>query len=313
VTIPASIDATGATDVTAALQAWIDGVPDGSILAFGGAGKTYKISRRLNLAGRNHLLLEGGGCTLNNVANGNADGLGGSYYYAFFFNYWGDAAPSHITIRNFVATAANPAPGTFQVGEHACFLYQMQGSYIELDNITVSGLFGAFMALNNHPTYVWAHDNHILNCGANGVALMASDHVLVENNTWGPIGYCCVDLEPTSGTTEGNTNIVFRNNAYSTWDNCFLAINSGNRNTVCTDLEFSNNTVSGSSLLTLATYATANRIKRLAFTGNRSSVTASAPVIRFAHIDGLTVGSNVQPVSSGNMYSISDCTAVVGP
>jgi len=34
-------------------------------------------------------------------------------------------------------------------------------------------------------------------------------------------------------------------------------------------------------------------------------------VLNFAHIDGLTVTGNVQPLTSGSLAAISDCTNVV--
>ena len=51
----------------------------------------------------------------------------------------------------------------------------------------------------------------------------------------------------------------------------------------------------------------------VAFTGNAGAVGAGAGAHGFAHIDGLTVTGNTQPLSSGSLASISDCTAVVGP
>jgi hypothetical protein len=33
-------------------------------------------------------------------------------------------------------------------------------------------------------------------------------------------------------------------------------------------------------------------------------------VLMFAHIDGLTVTGNVQPLTSGSLASITDCTGV---
>jgi hypothetical protein len=46
-------------------------------------------------------------------------------------------------------------------------------------------------------------------------------------------------------------------------------------------------------------------------TGNRSTVAAAGPRLYFAHIDGLTITGNVQPLTSGPLSSVVDCTGVV--
>jgi hypothetical protein len=72
-------------------------------------------------------------------------------------------------------------------------------------------------------------------------------------------------------------------------------------------------TVSGNSVtgaLSLLTVIDLVRRQNLFFTNNRSTVTAAGPVLRFAHVDGLTVTGNVQPISSGVLASIADSTEV---
>jgi hypothetical protein len=76
---------------------------------------------------------------------------------------------------------------------------------------------------------------------------------------------------------------------------------------VVRDVTVSGNTVTGASLLTVIDLA---RRQNITFTNNRSSVTAAGPVLRLAHIDGLTVTGNVQPLSSGVLASITDSTGV---
>ncbi len=65
--VPASINNTGAADVTAALQAWIDGVPNGTVatpnvLRF--TGGTYRIDSMLSFSGRSNLVFESSSAVL---------------------------------------------------------------------------------------------------------------------------------------------------------------------------------------------------------------------------------------------------------
>ena len=55
------------------------------------------------------------------------------------------------------------------------------------------------------------------------------------------------------------------------------------------------------------------RRQNIVFTNNTSTVAGGGPVLRFAHIDGLTVTGNVQPLSSGVLASITDSTGVTYP
>ena len=56
----ASVDATGATDVTHALQAFLDASPDGSVVCLEPDGQ-YRVEGQLHLAGRNDLTIDGRG------------------------------------------------------------------------------------------------------------------------------------------------------------------------------------------------------------------------------------------------------------
>ena len=66
----------------------------------------------------------------------------------------------------------------------------------------------------------------------------------------------------------------------------------------------------GSAGRTLLTIIDLARRQNVVFTNNTLAVTASGPVLRFAHIDGLTVTGNVQPLTSGVLASITDSTGV---
>jgi hypothetical protein len=118
-------------------------------------------------------------------------------------------------------------------------------------------------------------------------------------------GYCTFDIEPNV-STESATNIRLLDNTAGTWTNSFLSA-EGAPGSVVSGLTISGNSVTGGSLLTAIGLA---RRQNIVFTNNRSTVAAWGPVLRFAHIDGLTVTGNVQPLSSGALVSITDSTGV---
>lgn len=313
VNISTGIDHTGATDVTAALQAAIDTCPDARILQFPtNPAYIYKISGDLHLANRHNLIIDGGGVTLNNVANANAGGLGNSYYSSFFWWSWVDTPSTHITIRNFVAHGAS-VPNVLQTGEHAAFLHAMAGSYIELDNITADKLFGDLITLNQSPgpDHVWVHNCNLISTGRHLISIMCGSDILVEQNTMGGSGYGVFDIEPEAGSADC-LRITFRNNTITTYGfNTFLSVNGANSPWNVNDLVVSGNIVTNKSIRIASSYATApHRVQRFTINGNFSGVSAAGPVFTLAHIDTLAVQGNVQPLSSGALFSISDCTNV---
>lgn len=320
VNISTGIDHTGATDVTAALQAAIDACPNNRVLQFPtNASYIYKISGRLKLIGRSNLIIDGGGVTLHNVSDANAGGAANSYASSFFWWSWSETQPSDIWIRNFVASGASPSPGVFQTGEHAAFVYMNGGTHIEISGITASGLFGDFVTTHVWDTpgpahgseYVWVHDNVITNAGRHYISVLSGRHILFEQNTGGTTGYGCFDIEPESSSTDV-LDVIFRNNTFTSYGfNSWVSINGINANKDVDDIVIQGNHITNKALRLAATFATANRVQRLSIIGNTSGVSAAGPQMTIAHVDTLTVTGNSQPLSSGSLFSISDCTNVV--
>ena len=53
-----------------------------------------------------------------------------------------------------------------------------------------------------------------------------------------------------------------------------------------------------------------SRTSDVTFTNNSTTKAGNGPVLRFEHVDGLTVRGNTQPLASGSLTSISDSTGV---
>ena len=315
------VDDTGATDCTSDLQAFIDGVPDGRIITFGGPTKTYKISRNITLIGRNHLILDGEGATINNVANANNGTTFPSPHYSrqasTFYWSWIGTKPTHLTFRNFVAEFASPSPGVFQSGEHAAFLHAMGGSYLEVDNVTMSGLFGDMVTLNEDPDHVWVHDCDADSVGRHMLSIMCGSDIIMERCTAGPSGYGIFDIEPEAGSIAGISNVWFRDNtAVSYVINTWVSIDGVNAGKPISNINITDNVMTGigtsamSAIRVHSVNGTTSRVQDLTITGNEALEASTLnPVMQLAHIDGLTVTGNTQPLSGGGtLMSVSDCT-----
>jgi hypothetical protein len=299
IAIPTTVDATGATDASAALIAWLDRVPDGSTIVFK-AGGIYRLNAALKFAHRHNLTFEGNGATLK--AGGGTTEASSLFWLG---SYGG--GNTGIVIRNFILAGNSPTPGVYQGGrEGAHGILVDGGSGIEITNVTVSGVWGDCLYVGAWADGVSFHDSTCGSNGRNGVTVTSAKNLTVQRVAFLKSGYCTFDIEPNV-STEGATGVRFLDNIAGTWTNSFLSA-EGAAESVVSGVTVSGNTVTGGSLLTIIGLA---RRANIVFTNNTSTVAAAGPVLRFAHIDGLTVTGNVQPLSSGILASITDCTGVV--
>lgn len=302
--VPASIDATGVTDASAALTAFLATVADGSTIVFRVAG-VYRMDRGLTFSNRHDLVFEGNGATLksNGVRTCARDC---SLFYLLEEN-------TRITIRNFNLVGNSPTPGSFSDSwQHASAITIVGGGDVEIANVTVSGVGGDGLTLSGvapgWPDAIWFHDSHVIDSGRMGVAVVAGRNVTVERVRFDTVAYGAFDIEPND-TTQGASDVQFLDNAVGSWTHefGFLFAANGAPGSAVTGVTVSGNTTTGSPL---TTYVTVARRQDIDFTNNTSAVPAAGPVLDFAHVDGLTVMGNVQPLTSGVLSSITDCTRV---
>ena len=297
--VPASIDATGSRDASAALIAFIGRVKDGSTIVFKRGG-VYRLNGAIKFGGRHNLTLNGNGATLRSY--GSATEAGSLFWL-------GPRADTGITIKNFKLVGNNPSPGVYHGGrEGAAGVLVDGGSRINLYGLTVSRVWGDCLKVNSWASYVSFHDSNCVSVGRNGVSIIAGRYVTVQRVAFRRNGYNVFDIE-ANHTNEGAVGIKFLSNTAGTWTNAFFSGN-GVPGSVVSGVTISGNRITGGTLLTVITIA---RRKNIVFTNNTSTVRGRGPILRFAHIDGLTVRGNHQPLSSGSLVSIVDCTRVHYP
>ncbi len=304
IAVPSSIDATGARDASADLASWLATVPDESTILFKPGG-LYRLDHGLELKDRRGLTFEGNGSTFQ----GSGGATCGRECSLFYLN----GGNHGIIIRGFTLAGNSPTPGVFDPDrEHQAAVAIVGGSQVEIADVTISGVGGDGLTLSGDaPDWasdVWFHDARVASSGRNGIAVVAGRDVIVERVAIDASGYSTFDVEPNT-SSQGASNIRFLDNTAGTWSNSFLSAD-GAAGSVVNGLTVSGNTVTGKSLLTVIDLA---RRQNVVFTNNTSMVKAPGPVLRFAHIDGLTVTGNVQPLSSGPLASITDSTSVTYP
>ena len=186
--LPASIDATGRSDVSSALIQFIASVPDRSIISFP-AGGVFGITKAISLAsaGRHNLVFDGHGATIMYIGN-----AGQTEDYSIWYDKGGGA---NLTFENFILMGSSPNPGVYapdQEGQHGVLV---QSNYVEVANCTISSVWGDGLFVEGSDN-VWLHNNHVLSAGRNGLSVISGSDVTAEFNAFDKVGYTSFDDEP---------------------------------------------------------------------------------------------------------------------
>lgn len=321
VTVPSKIDATGATDVSAALNAFVRRVPDRSTIVFK-AGGTYKLGSAIQLQDRHDLEFKGNGATLRMAGCDVEDS-------AFLL----DGTPStRIAIRNFRMIGDNRGAGTesaFIAGCESSMGVAIYGAQdIIVSNVMISSVHGECMYIdaggNPRGTTPWAEritfrDSTCRLNGRMGVAFIAVRHVIVTRNTFDDIAISVFDIEPTR-PDGGATYVTLTDNhikdygASPRWTPWVLEGSAYDMTTtIVHDVTLARNRVTGMTRSEhtggsggLRVKAMTERWGRFSILNNVSTVAGTGPTMYFRHVDGLRVSDNIQPLTRGPLVWFDD-------
>jgi hypothetical protein len=295
--VPDSVDATGATDASAALAAFIDAAPDGATISFPAAGR-YRLDSGLRLVDRRGLTFDGNGATL--LATGTSGEPGSSPFLV--------DGGADITIRNLVLLGSNPDADTANAhhadrqNQGGVNAYGVRG--LALEALTIRETWGDCVYLGADGATWWERvtfrDSTCERNGRMGVAIVAARDVVVERVRFDAIALFPFDIEPDADTG-GAIGVAFQDNSVGTYGRSnlftpYFFAAEGAAGAPVRDVTVTRNRVTGG---TLASAADRPNRSDFTFTDNESLVPAEGPVLRFAGVDGLTLSGNIQPLASG--------------
>ncbi len=322
VTVPSSIDASGGSDASTALNAFIKSTPDGTTIVFK-SGATYRLDQGLVLTNRHNLVLEGNGATLR-ANNAGSTWLGGPVNL-----FRGN---SYITIRDFKLVGNNGNTTTVynpgQENQHGVGIWG--GSHIEVADNTISRTNGDGVYVSSDDAThasadtVWIHDNTFSYVGRSAIALTAGSHVTIEHNSFDKIGYHVFDVEPDFSYQQV-TDVTIRSNTIGSYSHTtafigfFFQVYSPASPTV-RNITVTGNQVAGIAHEGYDGAARGMNVKvivpgtsNITVTNNTATQAAPGPILYFANVNGVTATGNSQPLSSGSLAQFSNCTNVTGP
>lgn len=291
ITVPASIDATGKSDVSAKMSAFFATVPDNAVVVLPHKAR-YRMDQTLELSGRHNLGIVGNGTTFVAVAQG-------------------DLHRSSLRIENSVGVivydlviqgsdaAAGLADAAYQPTlEHQHGIEVLSVTNMAIVDVTVTNVYGDFVYISKTPHGPWSSNllltgNHFDRNGRQGIAITAARDIVISRNTIADVRAATFDFEPVDA--DGVDSVTITDNTIGAGRQLFVAANGhGSVNNVT----ISNNRLTSQALQIWAENSVAGRRIGWTVTGNTSVNvygTPSGSVMRFTGVKGVEVSGNHQP------------------
>ena len=293
--VPASIDATGGTDVTRALQAFLDRVPHHSEIDFP-AGAKYRIEGTLRVVARNDLVIDGHGATF----------FATQPTASRTRSQWSFGDDSNLEVANMTIRGANKNAGVsdgayVEALEAQHGINIVGGERINVHNVDITDTYGDFIFIgrspapvSGHPRDVHIHDNVLNRNGRMGITVADATGVTIDHNTISNTRRATIDLEPYAAS-QIVRNISITDNQINAGRLFFVA---GHGMGDVSDVFVTRNTLHAHSM-GVDMVAPDGRLRHnVEFTGNVSDTANATPrgaVMRFFNYDGVIVRDNVQP------------------
>lgn len=317
VPVPASIDATGAKEVSQELNAFFASVPDGSTITFP-SGARYWTESSLYLVDRHGLTFEGNGARFFAKTDGSAEPCPdwtNCTSWPRTRYHWRFTGGSGITLRNLAIQGGHQdggKDGTYLPEFEAQHGIDIAGTAgITLDRVTITDVWGDFVHASTDPRYrgnadtltgwVWTTDLVIRNSfmernGRQGIALTAVDGAEIVDNHISDTRRATIDIEPDN-VNRGALDVTIARNYIGPGRLLFIA-NAGAAGPVG-DIRVLDNRLDRTMSIQVVPRDTARGLSRrgpFVVRGNVSTVETQSQgaLLQFVDTDGVTVEGNVQ-------------------
>jgi hypothetical protein len=232
VPIPATIDASGRTDVTTALTAFLQRLPAGAVVSFPDDAR-YRIEGTVVLTNARGVTIDGHGATFFATTDGSgaAPARGGQRAsWPRLRAQWRIRGGSGITLRDMSIKGANPKGGATADAyvpalEGQAGIAIQRASQVTVDGVHISDTYGDGVWVTGGSTDVTVRGSTIERIGRQGVAVVNGQRVVVEGNHLRGISRSVFDLEPPGRAVV--QDIRLRDNDVGDYGNFLLAAGGG--------------------------------------------------------------------------------------
>jgi hypothetical protein len=289
-----NVDATGVTDVSSAMAAFLASVPDGSTIDLASNGR-YRMESTLVIDGRHDLTIRGHGATF--VATSQGDQMRANVRVL---------GSSNITITDLKVVGANPLAGAKDRIYHAEFGGQHgfdidSSRHVSLLRVSATDTYGDFVYIGGRDGFpqsddVIVRDSFFARSGRQGITLTSANAVAVTGTTITEPKRSMFDFEPGRDAGNSLTNVLISGNTLSKGPLLFVAAegHGGVDHVTIQDNRLTDMNL-GVALEDLDGGVRYDW-KILDNTANYVSGNPYGATMRFWRIDGLVVTGNYQPM-----------------
>jgi hypothetical protein len=288
VTVPASIDATGRTDVTTPLHEFLAHVPNGRTIVFRKDGR-YRVEGSLHMRDRHDLWFDGNGATIFATTKGNRTRT-----------QWSFDRGQRLVFRNMIVRGAHPDGGladdAYQPQYEAQHGFWFAGTRdVLLDHVTVTDVYGDFVYMGRDAdTRTWSQNVTIqwstfARSGRQGITVTAGRNIRIVHNTISDVRRSTFDLEPNTPSW-GAENIVIADNTVGAGRLNFVA--AGGAAGPVNHVQVLRNNLVGHALNVDVVAPEGSRRTDWLVDGNRTESKAHQRQIRLVRVDNVIVRNN---------------------
>jgi hypothetical protein len=315
------VDHSGRTDVTAALQRFINASRNGAVICFARGGK-YLVNGTLHVKDRAGLLFEGRDATIFQTRRSTS-------------RIWLiDGNSRDIWLRHMTIRGANPRPGVWNPTYEHNHGIQVGGAvrlhlgHLRIVNVGGDGLYLAAGRAGSGVRWassVHFHHSIINGTGRSGVSIAdGAKNVVIDYNQFRRIAYYTFNIEPNGmvwgGVAAGARNVRFSHNVLGTQPygtgkggqpvgHVFVVTGSSGGGPA--DAVTINANVIHGRPFDIGVFNNGGLRRNIRVIGNRSDTRAAGPVMHFNGVRTLVVRNNRQPLSRGSLVQASACTDVL--
>jgi hypothetical protein len=313
-----AIDATGASDVTEKLNAYLAGIPDGSVVTLPARAR-YRVEGVVQLIDKRNLTINGNGSLLFAKTDGGRTtppkGLGSAWPRGrSHLEIEGGGA---IVIRDLLIRGANPDAGSEDGAYHA----ELEGQHgfdirgvtgLRLERVTVTDTYGDLVYIAGKGGVVSSDvvvtGAHLERSGRQGITMKGVRDVQILDSHVGEIGRSVIDFEPATENGGGAQNVLIQGN---TFGECrHLLLTAGGIGPNVNDIAFVANRLLGVGLKVRVYAQDGARRSNFRIINNISEEPLGLPVaaLRFGRVDGVVVRGNYQAMNPNReMTAVTAC------
>jgi len=303
--VPDSIDASGAADVTIALNQFFATVPDGATVELANHGR-YRSEGVLRLSGLRDVTVEGNGSEIFAQTDGRGAAAPAGYkgHWPRLRQHIAIRGANGLTLRDLSIRGPNERGGYVAALEGQAGISVARGGNVLLDHVTIAHTYGDGVGVSGASTGVIVRDSTFDTIGRQGIAIVGGTDVTVERSRFTEIARSVFDIEAAARGTVRTVHL--RDNDVGSYGNFLLA--AGGAGPDVSDIWVEHNRVSGGN--GIAVFAGMPRWLRhgLHIVDNTSTVpgrqvqgTSRAGVIQLDQLDGVEITGNRQPVVAGTV------------